>query len=125
MFVSINYLTIRVEDRAHLHARFDEVKKHLHEAPGFQRFRLLQPRAEAKQWLVYTEWDDAEAYESWKASSLYDRMHPTRSAAGGHPGGQPGGHPGHPQGGAGSGELPLGSDVVHYDVASELLAARR
>ncbi|WP_157963521.1 antibiotic biosynthesis monooxygenase family protein [Actinocorallia populi] len=110
MFVSINNLVVPEAQAAEVGRRFDQVKGHLIDAPGFSCLRLLRPHTEGKRWLVYTEWESATDYDKWKSSALFQRMHPDLQ----HPGHAGGGHPG------AHGGFAIEAEVVTYDVAVRL-----
>lgn len=74
-YVVVNALTVPIDQRETLEARFAARKQAVDEAPGFQHFELLRPVSGTEQYLVYTRWDDEASYQAWRNSQQFGAGH--------------------------------------------------
>lgn len=74
-FVVVNALTVPIDQRETLEARFAARKGAVDSAPGFQHFELLRPLTGTDQYLVYTRWDDEQSYQAWRDSQQFAAGH--------------------------------------------------
>lgn len=74
-FVAINTLMVPPQMRETLEQRFAARAGEVDRMDGFQAFELLRPVEGQDRYLVYTRWDNREAFEAWTSSQQFEKGH--------------------------------------------------
>ncbi|MBE3556302.1 MAG: antibiotic biosynthesis monooxygenase [Firmicutes bacterium] len=74
MFVVMNRLRVEDAYRPRLEEAFRHSGERMKQVPGCLRFLLLNEK-ESNLYIVYTEWQDEQAYQAWINSPHFQQAH--------------------------------------------------
>lgn len=74
MYVVMNVLKVPEAAKSRMSAMFSRAAENMKKVPGFVEFQFLESVNEDKQ-IVYTKWENAEAFEAWRASDAFAKAH--------------------------------------------------
>ena len=73
--VKINAITVPKDKQERFEERFRGRAGAVEKTPGFAWFELLRPLEGTDQYLVYTRWENEEAYREWEEGQDFARSH--------------------------------------------------
>ncbi len=69
-----NNIPVSDEGRPIFEQRFLNRSRDIEKMPGFIAFRLLRP-IKSETYIVFTQWENKQAFESWKESNSFAKAH--------------------------------------------------
>ncbi|MBS4177499.1 antibiotic biosynthesis monooxygenase family protein [Lederbergia citrea] len=79
-FVACNNIPVRDEGRPVFEFGFTNQEKLIENEPGFIAMRVLRPLS-SDTYVFMTMWEDEEAYEAWKSSKTFAKVHTQTESA--------------------------------------------
>lgn len=74
-FVAINSITCRPEYVGRFEELFGSRAGEIDQMPGFLRMAVLRPQKSGEPYLVMSEWESEEAFQSWMRSPAFAAGH--------------------------------------------------
>ncbi|BCJ86542.1 antibiotic biosynthesis monooxygenase family protein [Effusibacillus dendaii] len=81
MYVVFNVLQVPQEGKAKMIELFGKSADNMKQVPGCLEFMFLDSNEEDKQ-IVYTKWENKEAFVAWTQSEAFRRAHDERRTSG-------------------------------------------
>jgi len=75
MFVVTNRVFVHPDWYEEFENRFQKRSGQIDKQPGFKRMQILKPQSKDTPYVVYTEWQDQAAFNSWVGSDDFKLAH--------------------------------------------------
>lgn len=76
-YVVLNNIPVTDEGRPLFEHRFKNRAGAIENEPGFLAIRVLRP-LDSDTYVIFTQWENAKAFENWKSSQAYSEAHKKR-----------------------------------------------
>lgn len=76
-YVVLNNIPVTDEGRPLFEHRFKNRAGAIENEPGFVSIRVLRP-LDSDTYVIFSQWEDAKAFENWKSSQAYSEAHKKR-----------------------------------------------
>ncbi len=75
MYVVTNRVFVHPDWHSEFETRFQQRSGQIDKQPGFKSMQILKPQSDDFPYIVYTEWDDEAAFNSWVGSDDFKLAH--------------------------------------------------
>ena len=75
MHIVTNRVYVQPDWQQEFEQRFQKRAGQIDQQPGFRRMQILRPVSEQTPYIVYTEWEDEQAFKNWVGSDDFKQAH--------------------------------------------------